>query len=125
MTWLSKSAAGVLALLALSGCYYYPDRYYDRGGYGYGGGYGRGYAYGPEYDAWYDGYYGPYYGGYWGTEGDFYFSDADHRYHRDDAHHFRRESFEGARSYHTDRGGYERGRYEHDRDGDRDDDRWR
>src|SRR5262249_34552073 len=74
MNRFSKLATGALAAVALSGCYYYGDRYgyYDRYGYG-----GPGY-----YDSYYDGYYGPYNGGYWGAEGDFYYYDADHRWHR-------------------------------------------
>lgn len=102
MNLLSKSAVGALALVALSGCYYYPDRYYDDR---------YGYAYGPGYDAYYDGYYGPYNGGYWGDDGDFFYYDSDRRYHRDYEHHFRHQAFEGAR-------GYRAGRYEHDRDRD-------
>jgi len=104
MNFYAKSAVGALALLAVSGCYYYPDRY----GY-YDAGYGGEYGYGPGYyDAWYDGYYGPYYGGYWGPEGDFYFYDADHRFHRDYEHHFSRQAFQGARPYHTERRTFDR-----------------
>ena len=32
------------------------------------------------YDGDYDGYYGPFYDGYWGTDGFFYYSDADGRH---------------------------------------------
>lgn len=86
-------AAGTVAL---SGCYYYGDRYgYDRYGYN---------------DAYYDGYYGPYYGGYWGSDGYFYYYDSDHRYHRGDSAHFRHGQFEGSRMYRADR--------DYDRDGD-------
>ena len=108
MNRFSKLATGALAAVALSGCYYYGDRYgnYDRYGYG-----GPGY-----YDSYYDGYYGPYNGGYWGAEGDFYYYDADHRYHRDSNRHFRHERFEGAASVRVDRD------RRYDRDYDRDDD---
>ena len=104
------AAGGALATVALSGCYYYGDGYYGRYGYNRPG----------YYDSYYDGYYGPYYGGYWGTEGDFYYYDADRRYHRDSNHHFRHERFEGATSVRVDRDRrYDR---DHDRDYDRDDD---
>lgn len=109
MNPFSKITIGALALVALSGCYYYGDGYYDRYGY-----YNRpGYGYG--YDSYYDGYYGPYYGGYWGASGDFYYYDSDRRWHRDNNHHFRHERFEGARSVRADR--------QYDRDNDRDYDR--
>ena len=110
MNRFSKLAIGVLSLVALSGCYYYGDGYYGRYGY-------NGYNRGPYSDAWYDGSYGPYYGGYWGSEGDFYYYDADRRYHRDYNHHFRHERFEGARDVRLDR---ENRDYERERD--RDDD---
>jgi hypothetical protein len=60
------------ALIALSGCYYYGDRY----GYRYG--------YGPysRYNGYYDGYYGNGYG------------DYDRRYDRDYGRHYRRDSDE-------------------------------
>lgn len=109
MNRFSKLAIGLLSLVALSGCYYYGDGYYGR----------YGYSRGPYYDAWYDGYYGPYYGGYWGTEGDFYYYDADRRYHRDSNHHFRHERFEGARDVRLDR---ENRDYDRERERDRDDD---
>lgn len=117
MNLISKLAVGAVALVALSGCYYYGDRYpYDR----YGDRYGYDNGYGPGYDGWYDDYYGPYYGGYWGPEGDFYYYDSDRHPHRDADHHFRHERFEGShevRGDHGDRG--DRG-YEHDRDYDHD-----
>ncbi len=112
---ISKLAAGAAALVALSGCYYYGDRYpNDR----YGGDrYGPGY-----YDGYYDDYYGPYYGGYWGPEGYYYYYDADHRSHRDSDRHFRHEQFQGSHEVHGDRGGhdYDHDYHGHDRDGDRD-----
>jgi hypothetical protein len=111
------------ALIALSGCYYYGDRY------GY---YHRDYGYGPyaHYNAYYDGYYGPYGGGYWGSDGYFYYTDSGRRYRRDTGRHFRRERFEGSSEYRTDRDhdydrgrGYDRGRdYDRRRGRDRDDD---
>lgn len=77
------------AALLLSGCYSYQDGYY-----GGSGGY---------YDGYYDGYYGPYVGGYWSSDGYFYYSDQQHRYHRDDARHFRHERFNGGKPFHGDR----------------------
>ena len=109
MNLFSKTAVGALALVALSGCYYYGDGYYDRYGYGRPG----------YYDSYYDGYYGPYYGGYWGTEGDFYYYDSDRRWHRDTAHHFRHERFDGGRSVRADRQYYRDYDYDRDRDDDR------
>jgi len=84
-------AAGTVAL---SGCYYYGDRY------GYDHRYGDRYGYN---DAYYDGYYGPYNGGYWASDGSFYYYDSDHRYRRDDSGHFRHDQYEGSRMYRTDR----------------------
>ncbi|HTP78359.1 MAG TPA: hypothetical protein VMJ73_15455 [Rhizomicrobium sp.] len=53
------------------------------------------------YDGYYDGYYGPFYDGYWGTDGFFYYSDANgHNWTRDDAHHFRRDAQTGFNPVH-------------------------
>jgi hypothetical protein len=48
-----------------------------------------------DYDGFYDNYYGPIYDGYW--QGDyFYYRDCDdHRWRRDTARHFRRDSAPG------------------------------
>lgn len=82
-----KLICSAAAIVALSGCVY---PHGPRDGYGaYGTGYG-----GP-YDSYYDGYYGPYSGGYWAADGYFYYSDGQHNYRRDDAHHFRHEHFDG------------------------------
>jgi len=116
MNRFAKLAVGAFALVSLSGCYYYPDGYYDR--YGYNDRYGYSDRYGYN-GSWYDGYYGPYYGGYWGPEGDFYYYDSGHRYHRDSDHHFRHARFEGAREYRADRDARV-----YDRDYDRDDRRY-
>ena len=126
MNIIAKGTLGALALLALSGCYYYPDRYGydDRYGGGYYGGDYYGDAGGPGYDAWYDGYYGPYYGGYWGPEGDFYFYDSYHRGHRDYDHHFRHDAFQGGRPYHSQQGN-EHGNYQHGNYDHGDGNRWR
>ena len=70
--------ASAATAILLSGCAYtpYPDV-----------------AYAPGY---YDGFYGPYWDGYWGADGVFYFYDVhDHRFHRDDGHHFRHDSAPG------------------------------
>jgi hypothetical protein len=45
-------------------------------------------AAGDYYDGYYDGFYGPFNDGYWGGDGFFWYSDATHRLHRDDGHHF-------------------------------------
>ena len=93
MTRYLPALAASAAMVALSGCYYYGDRYgYDHRPYGsaYNG-------------AYYDGYYGNYNGGYWASDGYFYYNDSGHRYHRDSDRHFRRDQFEGAREYPTDR----------------------
>ena len=46
--------------------------------------------------AYYDGFYGPYWDGYWGADGVFFFYDVhDHRFHRDDGHHFRHDQSPG------------------------------
>ena len=105
MHGFAKIVVGAFTVVALSGCYYYGDGYYDR--YGYNRPY--------YYDSWYDGYYGPYYGGYWGAEGDFYYYDSDRRWHHDTGHHFRHERFEGSTSVRAER--------QRDRNYDRDDDR--
>ena len=56
---------------------------------------------GVDYDGYYDGYYGPFYGGYWGPSGYFYYSDrSGHRFHRDGAHHFRRDARPGYNPIH-------------------------
>jgi hypothetical protein len=69
---MKQALLAVCAALALSACatgYYGP----------YGGG---GLAY-------YDDSYGPFYDGYWGADGFFYFRNGhDHRFIRDDGHHF-------------------------------------
>lgn len=43
---------------------------------------------GDFYDGYYDGFYGPFNDGYWGNDGFFWYSDGNHAWHRDDAHHF-------------------------------------
>jgi|HubBroStandDraft_6_1064221.scaffolds.fasta_scaffold1304166_2 hypothetical protein len=114
MSVISKLAVGAVVLVALSGCYYYGDRYGPDRGY-----YGPGPGPGPYYDdGYYDGYYGNYYGGYWGGDGVFYYYDADHHYHADTSHHFRHEQFEGARQVHADHDAQhtDGGRGDHDHD---------
>jgi hypothetical protein len=71
--------ASAATAILLSGCAYtpYPDVVYAAPGY-------------------YDGYYGPYWDGYWGADGVFFFYDVhDHRFHRDDGHHFRHDAAPG------------------------------
>jgi hypothetical protein len=66
--------------------------------YSYGYGYGDRYAY---YDGYYDDYYGPVSYGYWGPDDYFYYSTVvGGPVIRDDAQHFRRTDFEGARRFH-------------------------
>ena len=60
------------------------------------------------YDGFYDGFYGPYNGGYWDTDGFFYYRGPD-GFHRDEAHHFRRDAAPG----------FHRFQGRPDRDGDR------
>jgi hypothetical protein len=53
------------------------------------------------YDGYYDGYYGPFYDGYWGTDGFFYYSDANgQRWTRDDGQHFRHDAQSGFNPVH-------------------------
>jgi hypothetical protein len=53
-------------------------------------------ASGPDYyDGYYDGFYGPFNDGYWGNDGFFWYSDANHGFHRDDQHHFQRAAGNG------------------------------
>ncbi len=80
-TSLLIGAFGALTLLSACG-----------GGY-YGAAYG-----GP--DVYYDGAYGPYVDGYWADDG-FYYRGGDGRYVHDDANHFRRQQFNGARGFHS------------------------
>ena len=54
-----------------------------------------------SWDGYYDDAYGPFYDGYWGDDGFFYYTDAEgHPYHRDDAHHFRHDAFNGFHEVH-------------------------
>ena len=68
------------------------------GGYA-GGGVGFGYDYSRAGEVWYDGYYGPYSDGYWNNGGAFFFRGTDGHYHRDDADHFRSQSFTGSQQF--------------------------
>ena len=117
-------SAFVLAVAAtgLAACEtYYGNRY--AGGYGYGGyGYAdSGYSY---YDGYYDNYYGPVSYGYWGPDNYFYYSTVvGGPIIRDDARHFRRTTFEGARQFHM-RGRPQMAPNRRDRDRDYDRD-WR
>jgi hypothetical protein len=85
MKRLIPMAAVAAALVALSGCYYYGDRY--------------GYYHHPYYGGYYDDYYGPYNGGYWGDDGYYYYYDANRHEHRDSDRHFRRDQFEGGHEF--------------------------
>jgi len=106
------AAAAFGALTALTAC---------GGGYGYRQAAVVGVAGDGVY---YDDFYGPYAEGYWGPDQYFYYRGGDGRFIRDDARHFRRESFGSAhmvraRPYDRDHDG-DRG---HDRDRDHDGDR--
>ena len=68
------------------------------GGYA-GGGVGFGYNYNAPADVWYDGYYGPYSDGYWNDGGAFFFRGSDGHYYRDQANHFRSQSFVGGEHF--------------------------
>jgi hypothetical protein len=60
----------------------------------YGGG-------GSYYDGYYDNFYGPVRYGYWGPDEYFYYSPTiGGPYLRDDAHHFRRDTAQGAHRFH-------------------------
>jgi hypothetical protein len=61
----------------------------------------RHYAASNSYDVWYDGGYGAYTTGYWGDGDVYYYSDGHGGFTRDDAHHFRRQRWEGANGYHS------------------------
>jgi hypothetical protein len=53
-------------------------------------------------DGYYDDAYGPMYDGYWGDGDVFYYrANASDTFHRDDAHHFRRDSAQGFHTFHA------------------------
>ena len=54
-----------------------------------------------DYDVYYDNFYGPFSDGYWGDDNAFYYMGADHRYHRDDAGHIRRDAATGFNTFHV------------------------
>ena len=83
--------AGAGAVLLAGGCA-------TSGGYA-GGGVGFGYNYNGPSDVWYDGYYGPYTDGYWNDGGAFFFRGGDGHYYRDQADHFRTQSFVGSQQF--------------------------
>jgi hypothetical protein len=86
----------MVAVLALTACYSGPPRRtvvqtttYDTSS--------------RAYDGYYDGHYGPYSSGHWNNDGYFYYRDStSNSYRRDDARHFRRESFQGGTGVHVD-----------------------
>lgn len=54
-----------------------------------------------DYDGYYDNYYGPISDGYWGSNGMFYYQAGEgHAYHRDGAHHVRRDAATGFQTIH-------------------------
>ena len=58
-----------------------------------------GYDYTGAGEVWYDGYYGPYSDGYWNDGGAFFFRGSDGHYYRDQANHFRSQSFNGSQQF--------------------------
>jgi hypothetical protein len=53
------------------------------------------------YDGWYDGYYGPVHDGYWGDDRFFYYRAGPRGpWIVDRDNHFRRDRFDGGRSFH-------------------------
>jgi hypothetical protein len=86
------SAVLATTLLGATACASYDD------GYRYRGHHGPRVAVG-YYDGWYDGYYGPVRDGYW--QGDsFYYTTGRGGWIVDSGNHFRRDRFDGGRSFH-------------------------
>ena len=59
------------------------------------------YAAGAYVDGYYDDFYGPFDAGYWGSDGVFMYRGSDHQFHRDDAHHVRKDAAQGYHSVHA------------------------
>ncbi len=88
---LFAATAAAIAALSLGACDDYPMYHHHGPAYADDG-----------YDVYYDDFYGPsFYDGYW--DGDYYYyrTAAGGTYLRDDAHHFRRDAFNGFHSIHA------------------------
>jgi hypothetical protein len=99
MTRTLKLAAGsavLAATLMASACASYDD------GRGYGNRhYARTSVSVGYYDGWYDGHYGPVHDGYWGDDRFFYYRASPRGpWIVDRGNHFRRDRFDGGRSFH-------------------------